>query len=91
MDITRLSTTDSDFQQQLDALLAWESVSDASVLQTVTAILNDVRQRGDAAVLEYTTRFDRLNAAGMDELTISPARLQEALAKIAHPTPPASE
>jgi histidinol dehydrogenase len=63
-------------------LLAWESVSDAAVFQTVTDILNDLRKRGDAAVLEYTTRFDRLNAASMDELMISPARLQEALASI---------
>ncbi len=83
MDITRLSTTDSDFQQQLDALLAWESVSDAAVLQTVTDILNDVRKRGDTAVLEYTTRFDRLNAASMEELIIPPARLQQALETIA--------
>ena len=82
MDISRLSTTDSDFQQQLDALLAWESVSDAGVFQTVTDVLNDVRKRGDAAVLEYTTKFDRLNAESMDDLTISPARLQEALNSI---------
>jgi histidinol dehydrogenase len=82
MDISRLTTTDSDFQQQLDALLAWESSSDAAVLQTVTDILADVRKRGDAALLEYTTRFDRLNASSMDELTISPARLQQALDKI---------
>lgn len=82
MDITRLTTTDSDFQQQLDALLAWESSSDAAVLQTVTDILADVRKRGDAAVLEYTSRFDRLNATSMDELTISAARLQQALDKI---------
>lgn len=82
MDITRLTTTDSDFQQQLDALLAWESSSDAAVLQTVTDILADVRKRGDAAVLEYTSRFDRLNATSMDELTISAAHLQQALDKI---------
>jgi histidinol dehydrogenase len=82
MDITRLSTTDSDFQQRLDALLAWESVSDAKVFQTVTDILNAVRERGDAAILEYTKKFDRLDVASMADLIVSPARLQQALDKI---------
>jgi histidinol dehydrogenase len=82
MDITRLSTTDSNFQQQLDGLLAWESVSDAKVFQTVTDILNDVRTRGDSAILEYTQKFDRLDAASMSDLIVSPERLQQALDKI---------
>ena len=78
MDIKRLNSSDSDFQSQLDALLAWESVSDDAVFNTVKGILSDVRRRGDAAILEYTKKFDRLDAASMDELTIGADRLKQA-------------
>lgn len=78
MDIKRLNSADSDFQSQLDALLAWESVSDDAVFNTVKNILSDVRRRGDAAVLEYTKKFDRLDAASMAELTIGADRLKQA-------------
>lgn len=82
MSIKRLDTTAENFQAELDRLLAWEGVSDDQVNTIVREILQAVRQRGDAAVIEYTQRFDRLSAASMNELEISPARLQEALQKI---------
>jgi len=82
MDIKRLNSSDSDFQSQLDALLAWESVSDDAVFNTVKNILVDVRSRGDAAVLEYTKKFDRLDAASMTDLTIGAARLKQAYENI---------
>jgi histidinol dehydrogenase len=75
----RLSSRDADFQQQLDALLAWESVSDANVQQTVRDILADVRVRGDAALVEYTAKFDRLTVGNFAELEIPQVRLQKAL------------
>jgi len=78
MDITRLDSGDSDFQSKLDALLAWESVSDTAVFNTVNDILNDVRSRGDAAVLEYTQKFDRLEVSTMAELTMGAERLKQA-------------
>ncbi|MCK4743062.1 MAG: histidinol dehydrogenase [Sulfuriflexus sp.] len=78
MDIKRLNSTDGDFQSKLDALLAWESVSDDAVFNTVKNILSDVRRNGDAAVLEYTKKFDRLDAASMAELTIGADRLKQA-------------
>ena len=78
MDITRLDSGDSDFQSKLDALLAWESVSDAAVFNTVNDILNDVRSRGDAAVLDYTQKFDRLEVNAMAELTVGAERLKQA-------------
>jgi len=78
MDIKRLNSADSDFQSQLDSLLAWESVSDDAVFNTVKDILSDVRSRGDDAVLEYTQKFDRLDAASMVELTIGADRLKQA-------------
>ena len=82
MDIKRLNSSDSDFQSQLDALLAWESVSDDAVFNTVKNILSDVRRNGDAAVLEYTKKFDRLDAASMADLTIGAARLKQAYENI---------
>ena len=81
-DVKRLSTTDADFWSELETLLAWEGVSDEQVAATVRAILADVRTRGDAAVVEYTNRFDRLSADGMADLEIPLDRLQAALGRI---------
>jgi len=78
--IKRLSSTDVDFKARLDALLAFEGAQDESIDQTVAAILADVKARGDAAVVEYTNRFDRLSAASMAELELLPDELQKALA-----------
>lgn len=80
--IRELNSSDTDFWPQLQALLAWESVSDDAVFNTVNGILKDVRARGDAAVVEYTNRFDRMHATAMAELEIPPARLQQALAML---------
>ena len=69
MDIKRLSTKQADFDAQLDKLLAFDAMQDETIEATVAKILADVRARGDAAVLEYTKRFDRLtlqNAAAME-------------------------
>ena len=81
-DIRQLNAQDKNFWQQLDDLLAWESVSDDKVFNIVTEILAKVRKQGDAAVVEYTNRFDRLSAKSMAELEISPDRLQQALKRI---------
>ncbi|NOX76848.1 MAG: histidinol dehydrogenase [Gammaproteobacteria bacterium] len=77
--IKRLNSTDPDFWQALDGLLAWESVSDQAVNDTVTGIIADIRNRGDAALVEYTNRFDRMSIKTMSELEIPTARLQQAL------------
>ncbi|HHJ11778.1 MAG TPA: histidinol dehydrogenase, partial [Chromatiales bacterium] len=81
-EVTRLDSSQPDFRQRLDALLAWESVSDSAVLGTVMEILDAVRSRGDAAVLEYTARFDRLEADALADLELPAARLQQALEAI---------
>jgi histidinol dehydrogenase len=78
--VRRLDTTDPGFQEALRALLAWESVADEGVTETVRGILADVRARGDAALLEYTNRFDRRQVARAEELVLPHARLQAALA-----------
>ncbi len=79
LDINRLDTSNDEFWPQLENLLAWDNVSDDAVQSTVKQILHDVRQKGDQAVIEYTNKFDRMSAGDMSVLSISPARLQQAL------------
>jgi histidinol dehydrogenase len=80
--IKRLNSAQADFDQQLNDLLAWDSVSDRQVAATVDDILAQVRARGDAAVLEYTNRFDRRDIQNIQELEISAQQLQAALQEI---------
>ncbi len=80
--IARLATRDADFDARLDALLAWEGVSDHEISARVAEIIDAVRRRGDAALIEYTNRFDRLAATAMSELTIGAERLEAAFASI---------
>ncbi|PKM45789.1 MAG: histidinol dehydrogenase [Gammaproteobacteria bacterium HGW-Gammaproteobacteria-1] len=82
MTIKRLDTSAPDFWTALEQLLAWEGVSDDQVNATVREILRAVKQRGDAAVIEYTNRFDRMQARSMAELEIPRARLEAALERI---------
>ncbi|MDG1445168.1 MAG: histidinol dehydrogenase [Methylophilaceae bacterium] len=79
MNIRRLSTKDQDFDGVLKALLAFETAQDDSIDAVVADILKDVKARGDAAVLEYTNRFDRTNASSLAELEISQSELRVAL------------
>jgi len=74
----RLSTADSDFEPKFQARLHWAADTDAAIEQRVADILADVQQRGDAAVLEYTTRFDRLPATSMAALELTQAELKAA-------------
>ncbi|MEP7328136.1 MAG: histidinol dehydrogenase [Betaproteobacteria bacterium] len=69
----RLDAADADFDRALDALIAFETAQDATVDATVAAIIADVRARGDVAVLDYTRRFDRLDATSVAALEISTA------------------
>ncbi len=80
--LTKLDSTQTDFNQQLDRLLAWEAVSDDKVNQIVNEILHRVKTEGDAAVLEYTERFDRCPAETMSALEMSQERLQQSLANL---------
>ena len=80
--ITRLDASQSDFNQRLDQLLAWESVSDTRVAEVVSDVLHQVKTRGDAAVVEFTNKFDRRSAQSIAEFVVSPAQLQNALTQI---------
>jgi histidinol dehydrogenase len=77
--LTRLDSAQPDFQARLTRLLQFDDAADAAIEQTVAAILRDVKTRGDAAVLEYTERFDRLPAASLASLELNAAQLQTAL------------
>ena len=79
MNIRRLSTQSSTFDADLKALLAFETAQDDSVDTVVANILKDVKNRGDAAVLEYTNRFDKTNANSIKSLEVSQAELRAAL------------
>lgn len=79
MTISHLSTADAGFSKKLDALLAWDSVSDPAVAATVDNILRDVKHQGDQAVLDYTNRFDRRSVSDMAQVTLSQSTLEEAL------------
>jgi histidinol dehydrogenase len=82
-DISKLNTSDTDFQQQLDALLAWDSVSDGAVNEVVQQVIADIRSRGDAALIDFTNRFDGWEAQSAADLEIPLARLRQAWDTIA--------
>ena len=80
--IRRLNAADADFARHLDHLLSWESVSDDGVNERVLEIIKAVRERGDAALVELTQRFDGLQVASMADLILPRARLEQALERI---------
>lgn len=75
----RLDSSQADFAEQMDKLLAWEAMSDTKVNDVVNEILQRVRTVGDTAVVDYTNRFDRTQVDSMAELEMSKERLQQAL------------
>ena len=79
MNIKRLSAKQADFSEQLDVLLAFEETADERLEATVEAILADVKNRGDVALLEYTRRFDRLDVGEAAALELPQAELKAAL------------
>ncbi len=82
LNIKALDSTENDFWQRLEALLAWDAVSDTAVSDTVKEILSQVKTKGDQAVLEYSQRFDRISAQTLSELEIPLSRAQAALESI---------
>ncbi len=78
----QLDTSAPDFASQLQSLTAWEEARDDDLIDTVRDIIAAVRRDGDAAVLEFTRRFDALSADSMDALEVSPERLVAALEAI---------
>jgi histidinol dehydrogenase len=80
MSIRRLSTRDPEFLSTLDALLAFDNSTDEAIEKTVAEILASVRTLGDAAVLDYTRRFDKCDATTMAQLELPKSELAAAFA-----------
>lgn len=83
--IKRFNSVDSDFNANLDKLLAFEGAQDDAIDSTVAKILADVRNRKDAALIEYTNRFDKLSAASAKDLELTQDHLQRSLAALPPP------
>jgi histidinol dehydrogenase len=79
----RLDSSHSDFGVLLDQLTSWQEGLDKSVAATVASIIDNVARRGDEAVLEYTARFDKVQAATVAELEMTKEKLASALDRIA--------
>lgn len=82
--IRTLDSSTAGFKETLSQLLAFEESTDGAIESAVAAILADVKARGDAAVLEYTNKFDRIpgGAASMAAFDVKPAELDAALASL---------
>ncbi|WP_417551368.1 histidinol dehydrogenase [Marinomonas fungiae] len=82
LDIRQFSSKDEGFRKDLNQLLSWESVSDASVQKSVEDIVNRVRTEGDAALVELTNRFDRRSVQSAAELVIEADELAKAVERV---------
>jgi len=82
MPVKRFKSSDAQFEARLAVLASSEVSLDEQVEATVRAIIADVRQRGDAALLEYTRKFDRVEAKSVAELVIGKPELDRALASL---------
>ena len=78
----QLNSAAADFWQQLKDLQAFETAQDPKVDQIVADICHDVQTHGDAAVIEYTNRFDGMSATSMADLTLSQAELKAAFERL---------
>jgi histidinol dehydrogenase len=83
LQIRKLDSSVSDFKAQLSAVLAFEASEDEAIDRAAAQILADVKARGDAAVLEYTNRFDKLDSGSVASLEIGKEELRAALDALA--------
>ena len=79
VDIRQLVTTSADFEAEFQRVLHWSAETDDAIEERVASILADVKKRGDAAVLEYTQRFDGVAAERVASLEIGREEVQAAL------------
>ncbi|MDA9642442.1 histidinol dehydrogenase [Candidatus Thioglobus sp.] len=75
--ITKLSSKDQNFTDLLNSLTSWDNSSNEEVNSTVKKIIDDVIKNGDQSVLNYTQKFDSVDAGSISELTVSKDRLKE--------------
>ncbi len=82
MIVRQLSTAAPDFEAAFQRVLHWSAETDGAIESRVAEILADVKARGDAAVLEYTARFDRLDAKSLSALELTRDELKAAFEQI---------
>ena len=82
VNIRHLTTTAGDFEAEFQRVLHWSAATDDAIEQRVAGILADVKQRGDAALLDYTARFDGLQAASVAALELTRDELKAAFEAI---------
>ena len=82
LDITRLNTQDADFSTQFETWRTRNKLAELDVREHVESIINAVRDRGDAALLEFTQRYDQVSADNIRDLVISNVQMQDALLTI---------
>ena len=80
--LKRLSTSDGDFIPTLDKLVAWNTVSDATIESRVAEIIQQVRSKGDQALVEYSNQFDHRTLKSAEDFYVSTEALQQALESI---------
>lgn len=83
LSIRQLNSDAPDFDRQLSALIAWDEVSDTSVQGIVKEILENIRNHGDDALLEYTNRFDRRNLQAAKDFVVTPEQIHAARKQVA--------
>ena len=82
MNIKKLNSSDINFYKELKSLLSFNGEDNDEIIQTTQTILNEVKNFGDKAVLDYTNKYDRTEIKNNADLEISPNELNEALNRI---------
>jgi len=80
--LRQLDSSAADFEVELARVLQWSAETDQAIEARVAEILDDVRARGDAAVLDHTRRFDALDVGSVAALEVTQDELQAALRSI---------
>ena len=89
--ISRLKTTDSEFNETLDSLSAWDRAANTAVEKTVIEIISHIRRSGDDALLELTNRLDRRSCSDITQIGVGQEEMSRALASLDHQTRQALE
>ncbi|MFQ3231152.1 histidinol dehydrogenase [Reinekea sp.] len=80
--IKKLDQKDSDFDSDLDDMLAWETVSDGNMQKLVADVIADIRKNGDAALLTYSEKFDRFRVESAQELVLNAQDIEAAFNRL---------
>ena len=82
LSIKKLTLGTDNFDNELEAMLAWETVSDGNMQSLVAEIIQNVRKKGDEALKEYSEKFDRFSVADMAQLTLTESDIQAAFERL---------